>query len=171
MHESNKVNNIEIKDSNVSFFDIYNKEYFPNEYENEIKQANILLLPYESFRDYSKPIFPEGTYDFFEYLQEANKSNVVSDICISDEDYIELELHADLITLPLLIVEYAVFPIVTGLISSYLWNKMNIRKNNLKVKVDMTVTEGEKSKHITYEGDANKFAETLESAKNNFFNE
>lgn len=80
-------------------------------------------------------------------------------------------MHADLITLPLLILDKAVLPIVTGLITSYIWEKKRERKTNLKVKVDLTVVDGEKSKKVSYEGDADKFAETLESAKHHFFSE
>ncbi|AVX06613.1 hypothetical protein [Priestia megaterium] len=171
LHESNKVNDIKIQDSKITFSDIYDKQYFPKEYEQDIKRANALLLPYENFRGFDKPIFPEETQKFFEYLKASEKTELTTDICISDEEYVELELHADLITLPLLILDKAVLPIVVGLITNYLTEKKIARKTEIKAKVDLTVVDGEKSKRISYEGDADKFEETLESAKHHFFDE
>jgi hypothetical protein len=171
LHESSETNKLEIQDADTTFADIYTKPYFPKEYEDDVKKANVLLLPYPSFRDYNKPVFPEETQKFFGFLKESNEPDIITDICISDDDYLELELHDDLITLPILILDKAVLPVVTGLITSYLYEKKKARKTELKVKVTMTVVDGEKSKSISYEGDADKFESTLSTAKEKFFDE
>lgn len=167
IHESNKVNDLVITESNLNFQDIYSKPYFPTKLEETLKKANFLLLPQEGFKNASNPVFPEQTMEFYKFVNNFESRELIGDICISDEDYIELELHADLITLASIIVTSGVLPIALNLISSYLDRKIQERgnKNDLKVKVCITVVNESKSKSISYEGDASKFKATLESAK------
>lgn len=167
IHESNRVNDLVITESNLTFQDIYSKPYFPTNLEETLKKANFLLLPHEGFKNATNSVFPEQTMEFYNFVNSFDSNELVGDICISDEDYTELELHADLITLANIIVTTGVLPIALNLISSYLDRKIQERgnKNDLKVKVNITVVEENKSKSITYEGDANKFEETLKSAK------
>ncbi|MCM3167917.1 hypothetical protein [Peribacillus frigoritolerans] len=161
IHESNKTNDLIIQESNLNFSDIYSKPYFPKEFEEDLKKANLLLIPYEGFRNLEKPVFPEETMKFYEFLKEYENEELVGDICISDEEYVELELHADLITIASMILVHGVLPIAVNLISNFLSEKIKKRNTQLKVKVHMTIIDGEKSKTISYEGDADKFKETM----------
>ncbi|OES45384.1 hypothetical protein [Domibacillus iocasae] len=169
LHESNENNKLTIEETDITFDTIYSKPYFPNEYEQEIKQANLLLIPYPSFRDFDKPVFPEETQRFLDFLKEQQNESLKPDIVISDDEYRELELHADLVTLPLLILDKVVVPLVVGLITSYIYEKKRVRKTELKLKVTMTVVDGEKSKTLSYEGDADQFENTVQAAKENFY--
>ena len=45
---------LNVTDSNVTFEKIYKKEYVPMEYLDEIKKANLLIIPNENFRDKDK---------------------------------------------------------------------------------------------------------------------
>jgi len=164
IHESNKINDLVITESNLNFEKIYSKEYFPKEFEEDLKKANFLLLPYEGVNSSKKPVFPEETMKFYNFIKQYENNELVGEICISDEEYAELELHSDLINLALMVVESAVFPVAVGLITNYLDRKLQGRKTGLKVKVNMTVVDGEKSKSISYEGDADKFEETIQAA-------
>lgn len=169
IHESNKVNELVIIGSDLNFEKIYSKSYFPKEYEEDLKRANLLLIPYEGFKTFESPVFPEETMKFYKFIKDYDDNKLIGDICISDENYVELELHADLITLANMVVDIAVLPIAVGLITNYLDRKIQGRKTDLKVKVNMTVVDGDKSKSISYEGDADKFEETIKAA-NNFNN-
>lgn len=167
IHESNRVNDLVVTGSDVNFQEIYSKPYFPKNLEKDLKNANLLLLPYEGFKTTTDPVFPEQTMEFYKFMKDFDSNDLIGDICISDEDYAELELHADLITLASMIVTMAVLPVAINLVSSYLDRKIQERnhKTDLKVKVNITVVDGDKSKSISYEGDANKFEETLKNAK------
>jgi hypothetical protein len=170
LHESHKTKQIDVKDVNFTFSDVYNKPYFPKQHEEELKKANFIILPFEGIRGIEKPVFPEETMSFFEFVKVYDDTDLIGDICISDEDYNELELHSDLITLPLLLLDKVVLPIAIGLIMHYLTQKQEARKKNLKVKVDMTVVDGDKSKSLSYEGDVDNFEETVKAATKNFLN-
>lgn len=166
IHESDKVNDLVITESDLNFQKIYSKPYFPKDLEEDLKKANLLLLPYEGFKTTKGPVFPEQTMEFYKFIKNYDSNKLIGDICISDEDYAELELHADLITLSNMIVTMGVLPIATGLIANYLYQKIKeYHKTDLKVVVNITVVDGDKSKSISYEGDAEKFEETLKTAK------
>ncbi|WGG46485.1 hypothetical protein [Rossellomorea sp. DA94] len=164
IHDSEKVNELVITESDLNFEKIYNKPYFPKKYEEDLKRANLLLLPYEGFRNFDSPVFPEQTMEFYKFIKDYEGDKLVGEISISDEDYAELELHADLINLADMIVNDAVLPIAIGLITNYLDRKIQGRKTKLKVKVKLTVVDRDKSKSISYEGDADKFEETIKAA-------
>lgn len=165
IHETNKVNDLVITESDLNFEGVYLKPYFPKEFEDDLKKANLLLLPYEGFKTNKDPVFPEQTMELYNYIKNYDSNSLIGDICISDEDYAELELHADLINLASMIVTIGVFPIATGLIANYLSQKIQERnrKTDLKVKVNITVVDGDKSKNISYEGDVDKFEETIKA--------
>ncbi|MFD0672651.1 hypothetical protein [Cohnella sp. GCM10027633] len=165
IHESKEVSKVEINDVNITFQDVFEKPYFPKEYTEEMKNANALILPYdEGFRDHEHPLFPEQTGEFYHYVKDASKGTDVNfDICATDEQFQELELHSDLINIPNIIMTIFAFPIVTGLITNYLYDKLKSRRNGLKVKVDLIVETKGKSKRISYEGDADKFESTIKA--------
>lgn len=169
IHESNRVNDLVITESDLNFQDIYSKPYFPKDLEETLKKANFLLLPYEGFKNTTNPVFPEQTMEFYKFVNNFDSNELRGDICISDNDYAELELHTDLITLATMIVTMGILPVTVNLISSYLDRKIQERgnKNDLKVKVNIIVVDENKSTNISYEGDANKFEETLKSIKEN----
>lgn len=170
LHESHKTKQIIVKDVNITFSDVYDKPYFPKQHEEEIKKANFIILPFEGIKNLDKPVFPEETMSFFQFVKEYEDTDLIGDICISDNEYQELELHSDLITLPLLLLDKAILPIVIGMITHYLTQKQDARKRSIKVKVDMTVVDGDKSKSLSYEGDVDNFEETVKTANENFLN-
>lgn len=163
-NESNKVNELVITESDLNFESIYGKPYFPKEYEEDLKKANLLLVPYDGFRDNQNPVFPEETMQFYEFIKEYNDGELIGDICISDDNYLELELHADLVYLANMVLENVIFPVAIQLISNYIEGKLQKSKTDLKIKVNITVVDGETSKNISYEGDADKFEDTIKAA-------
>lgn len=165
IHESDKVSDLVIVESDLNFEVIYSKSYFPKEYKDELKKANLLLIPYEKFKTFESPVFPEETMEFYKFIKNYDNNKLIGDICISDENYIELELHADLLNIANMIVESVALPVTLGLITNYLDRKIQERKTDFKVKVNITVVDGDKSKSISYEGDAEKFEKTMKIAK------
>ncbi|WP_214480959.1 hypothetical protein [Bacillus sp. SM2101] len=170
LHESDKIKQLDITESTLTFSEIYNKPYFPKELDEDIKKSNLLLLPHEGFRDFEKPVFPEQTMEFFNYVKAFDNENFHSEICISDDDYYELELHSALITIPTLILDKVVLPLAISIIASYALELKQKRKKDVKIKVNMTVVDGEKSKNLSYEGDSENLNETLKAANDEFFN-
>ena len=50
LHESDLEQKINVTDVDINFESIYEKDYIPQKYIEEIKQANVLIIPNEGFR-------------------------------------------------------------------------------------------------------------------------
>ncbi|ABK61353.1 hypothetical protein [Clostridium novyi] len=170
LYKDHKNIKVDVNDNEITFKDIYNKDYFPIEYESQIKRANVLLIPIEKFKDYNSPVFPEGTQEFFEYIKEKSVgTKLVPDICISDNNYKELELHSSVINLCEIIVKQAVLSIITSMIGSYFYEKLKQTKDTIRGTVKITVECDGESKKIQFEGNIEDFERTVDSISNKFF--
>lgn len=165
---------LNVSDSDITFEDIYQKPYIPTEYMAEIKRANLLIIPNESFRDEGDILFPETTREFFEYLKDKSDDELVADIAISDEDFQRIELHSAVIEVAKIIVQLVVLPVATGLIASFLYDlvkKYHRRPEDTSAKVQIIAeeTETKKSKKITYEGPVSGIKDALDQATKELF--
>lgn len=165
-----------ISDTDISFEQIYKKEYIPVEYIDDIKKANLLIIPNENFRDEGDILFPETTREFFDFIKETSAEDVIADITISDEDFQRIELHSAVVEVATIIVESVVFNIALNLIASFLYDliKKYHRKpedTSAKVKIITEETKTKKSKIITYEGPVSGVKEALEQAEKDLFSQ
>ena len=160
---------LNVTDSDVTFEKIYKKEYIPTEYLDDIKKANLLIIPNENFRDEGDVLFPETTREFFDFIREFPNDEIIADIAISDEDFKRIELHSAVIEVAPIIVQTIVLPIVLNIISSFLYDL--VKKYRRKPE-DTEETATKKSKKITYEGPVSGIKEVLDqTAKDLFSNE
>lgn len=167
---------INISDTDITFEHIYQKEYLPAKYIDDIKKANVLLIPNENFRDEGDILFPETTREFLEFLQEQSGDGVTVDIAVSDEKFQRIELHSAAIEIATMIVDSALFTVATGLITSFLYDliKKYHRKpeeTSAKVKIISEETKTKKSKMIVYEGPVSGVKDALEQASKDMFSE
>lgn len=171
-HESDIEKMIGVVDTELSFASIYEKEYMPKEYEKEIRSANILLIPNENFRDKQGLFFPECTDELLDFMKEKEIENVKVDICISDEDFKKLELHADIVYIATMIVQWAVLPIATNVIAAYLYDKL--KKSNKSPKetntdVKVIVEKDGKNKMVHFQGSIENFEKTMKTIDETIF--
>ena len=165
---------LNVADSNVTFEKIYKKDYIPTEYLDDIKKANLLIIPNENFRDEGDVLFPETTREFFDFIREFPNDEIIADIAISDENFKRIELHSALIEVAPIIVQWVVFPIATSMIASFLYElvKKYRRKpedTSAKVQIITEETATKKSKKITYEGPVSGVKEALDQAVKDLF--
>ena len=166
--------NIGIEETDITFESIYNKPFIPQEFIENIKNADILIIPEENFREEGDVLFPETTREFFEYLQEEIPKDMSVDIAISDEDFRKIELHSDLVNVATIIVRSTAFNVACGLVASFLYDmaKKLLKKPediNTKVKIISEETKTKKTKSITYEGPVSGIKEALEQASKDLF--
>lgn len=165
---------LNVTDSDVTFENIYKKEYIPTEYLDDIKKANLLIIPNENFRDEGDVLFPETTREFLDFIREFPNDEIISDIAISDEEFKRIELHSAMIEVAPIIVQWVVLPIATSMIASFLYDlvKKYRRKpedTSAKVKIITEETETKKSKMITYEGPVSGVKDALDQAAKDLF--
>lgn len=167
---------LKIVDTDITFEQIYDKEYIPKEYLEDIKKANFLIIPNEGFRDAGDVLFPETTLEFFDFIRDSSGEEVVADIAISDEDFQRIELHSASIEVATIIVESAIFNIAIGIVSAFLYDlikkyRRTPEETSAKVKIITKETKTKKSKMITYEGPVSGVKDALDQAAKNLFSE
>lgn len=165
---------LKVTDSDVTFEKIYKKEYIPTEYLDDIKKANLLIIPNENFRDEADVLFSETTREFFDFIREFPNDEIIADIAISDEDFKRIELHSAMVEVAPIIVQTIVLPIALNIISSFLYDlvKKYRRKPEdtyAKVQIITEETATKKSKKITYEGPVSGIKEVLDQAAKDLF--
>lgn len=165
LHESD-ANLFEISESDLTFEKVYNKPFFPKQYAEELKQANVLLIPFENARDGVEVSFPETTTEFLQFLREQSNTRIVPDIAIDDEHYQKLELHSAVITIATCIVKNIVWPIVASIIAAFIYDevkKHHRSADEMTAQLEIYVEEDGKTKKINYEGPADKVADVLKT--------
>ena len=165
---------IEIEETDITFDSIYDKPFIPQDYIEDIKKADILIIPEENFREEGDVLFTETTREFLEYLQEQIPKDMSVDIAISDEDFRKIELHSDLVNVATIIVSSTAFSIACSMVASFLYDmakKLLKRPQDLnaKVKIISEETKTKKTKSITYEGPVSGIKEALEQASKDLF--
>jgi len=136
----------------------------------KIKAADILLLPYADFRGYQNCLFPEQTYQFYTHLmKEAKKQSLTVDLAVSYEDYKEIELHADVVNIADVLIQWVLFPVVTGMISTYLYDLVRQRKKKINANIKISVEKNGKAKTIHFEGDIENFERAMKSIDETIF--
>lgn len=170
LHESNEESKIQISDASISFDDVYQSPDLSPELLEKIKMADIILLPHVDFRGYQKCLFPEQTNQFYTHLmKEAEKQNLSVDLVVSDEDYKEIELHADVVNIADVLIQWVLFPIVTGMISAYLYDLVLQRKKKMNANVKITVEKNGKAKTINFDGNIENFEKAMKSIDETIF--
>ena len=167
---------LKIADTGITFDSIYEKEYIPKDYIEDIKKANFLIIPEENFKGKEMLLFPETTREFFDYVRDNTNDVIVSDIAISDEAFQKIEMHSATITVATIIVKWMIFPIATGVVSAFLYDlikKYRRKPDETTAEVNMIVEDKKtkKSKRITYKGPVDGVKDALEAAAKNLFKE
>lgn len=159
---------LEIELVPISFENVYQWENIPPEYLENIKRANLLLLPYDRFRNEEEGLFPEETYDFYEFIRkEGLKENIIVDVAVSDDDYKEIEMHSDLMRLPVMLIQYVGIPMLVNFISSYVYDKVKNKKIDLQVNI--LIEKDGITKKVAYEGNIENFERVMETIKESNF--
>jgi len=147
---------VKIEDSKEDLEFWINKDFIDEKLREKLKTSNALILPDEGFRDRKDIHFPVGTTELFNYLEKQKNEEFIPEICFGDDDYKELALHHDLITIGTFLATNVGLPLLVSHIYDYLktkWGKLS----NKNVKIKLIEQDGKKVRKLTYEGPAEDF--------------
>jgi hypothetical protein len=91
-----------------------------------IASADILLVPMERFRNEVEFVFHQGTPRLFNFLKEGAVAYNV-EICVDDDQYLELALHGAAHRLGTIIVTYVAAPLLVGLLTNYVYDELRAK--------------------------------------------
>ena len=159
-HESYE-KTFKVKKTQESFSDWLNKSYISPNLQKSLDTANLLIVPIEGVRNYEGPVFPDGTADLFLFLKKNAQDKVIPEICIDHEDYVELVMHWDLITVGTIIVTNLVAPLTVNLIYDFLKTRFGQKFSKTHVKIELIIEKDGQSTHIFYEGPSKEFSDKI----------
>ena len=128
----------------------------------------MVLVPEEGFREYTGPVFPQGTVDFLHFLRDHAPESVPPAIAADDANYKEVALHSNIARLATIFVEYVAGPIVTSLIAAYLKDVLGSRfakaEAHAAIIVHRKEKDAEQTVRISYDGPAPNAEQALRDA-------
>ncbi|MDO0823321.1 hypothetical protein [Desulfosporosinus nitroreducens] len=160
IHETDNINNLEVNKVNFDLEPYLEKHIRNDELAKEIRNADIVLIPYNNFREINGPIFSEETVRFYAYLTD-NLGGRTVEICVEEEDYKEIALHDETFNLGIMFLNGMLLPVLVNIISEYIKSLRGEKRANVKV----TVVQREENSYreFKYEGDSRYVVETVET--------
>jgi hypothetical protein len=122
-------------------------------------EASILLAPWEQFLD-GKDLFPQGTSDFFRFIQ-AKRPDVSVAIAVSQAEYREITLHGNEFRLPTALIKEALVPVFVGLCAEYLMHHQAHPTNDIAQLEIIVEGPSRKCISVKYKGPPGKLADRI----------
>jgi hypothetical protein len=143
------------------------RPYITKELHQQLLKANFLIVPNEGYGDRADLVyFPVGTEQLFGFLRGSTLEGLSVDICIEDEDYKEVALHADLMIVAGFVVTSLVAPLAVELIAEYIKDRAKRRQREIEVRSKLVVNDSTtgRSVKLSYEGPATEYRDVMVKA-------
>lgn len=69
------------------------------DFQKQLMQANVIILPKMDVPHYTGPVFEADTRELYRYLRDHSSDKLKVEVAIRNEDYAELIAHADVLEL------------------------------------------------------------------------
>lgn len=167
MRHSSTKSNIMVAEVALGFAEIYQKPYFAVQYLEEIRKANLLLIPSENIRENLEPVFPEFTSDFLRYLRAHAPETVITDIAVDDDNFHKLLLHSAPVALPTILIRDEILEETCDLAVGFLHDlaiKNNRFEDEMNTFVNIIVESEVSCKKIMFSGRVSELRDALDAA-------
>lgn len=153
-------NSYEIIKGCYNFHEYFEVGKISNETQHMLLNKDIVVVP-TKYAD-EEYYFSQETTNFIKFFRAVNPKYSID--ILADGDITVRALHSFDIWLPIFYVASNVlFPIITSLISCYIWEKIRGREHEeVNVFVSILVKRGDEQIEIRYDGDAKNFKEVIE---------
>jgi hypothetical protein len=156
------------EESSKESFDFYmGRPYIGEDLRTRLLAADALIIPNEGYGERTELVyFPSGTSDLYQFLADKNIEGLKIEICIEDDDYKEIALHYDWLSIAGFVVTALVAPLVVELIADYIKEHLGKRVPETNVKSKLIVLEEKGGRNIiyTYEGPASEYQKIMSDA-------
>lgn len=155
---------VEIEDANISRCQLQEKRWVDDALRESLGKANVVIMPWENFRELDVPVFPDGTADFFQAIRNSSTLELLPEVAVVDEQYSEVALHADQVITPTLFVTSFFAPVVTKFVADWLARRLLERAKHSDVKFKMYIEDVHGNTRLfSYEGPVNSFDSLVSS--------
>jgi hypothetical protein len=156
---------LRIESVTSNFEEYINQPYIAPKLREQLQRANLLIVPLglDVSKYSSAPAFPHGTYELFSYLRENAPDGLIPEVCVSDEDYRELDLRAALEIIGAFVVLQVALSVVLGLLTNYISSRFGKRQTDVELEITILATDGS-AQRLFYKGPADEFRTRVEPA-------
>lgn len=144
---------IKINDVTDTISSWINRDFVSDELRESLRAVNCLFVPYEGRGISDKLVFPKGMSPFFNFLKNnlSDDSVLSPDLCIDDENFLELHMHGKIEDIGKIVIDKVALPVFVTLLSTYLI--ANFQKDkDIDLRFKVIVQEDGKSVQIDYNG-------------------
>lgn len=137
------------------------------DFQKQLMQANVIILPRMGVLHYTGPVFEADTRELYKYLRDHSSDELRVEVAIRDEDYVELVAHADVLELGRFLVEEFFAPLLVTILGNYLLERLKHRgtKENPEITTVraelILVNKDGSSVSFKYDGPATAFEKVL----------
>jgi len=141
------------------------RPYLSETMQQQLQDANVLIVPLEDIRGVEGPVFLRGTDQLFQTLRRLEDQDVKVDVTIDDADYKELSLYSDSLALGSLVMTLFVVPLVVNVVSQWINNHIGAKSAGERVKLQLVVQSPDgRVTQLDYDGPAAQFESELRPA-------
>ncbi|CDR30518.1 hypothetical protein Aocu_04450 [Acholeplasma oculi] len=157
IYKENSMDKLKISDVSSNPIDELVKE---NVIDSELT-SNVVIIPDKTYSEKDSVVwtFPEGTEDFYDYLNKH--VHLLGAVDIAEGNTGELQQHNDLLELATIVISTPAISILINVVSSYIYDYLKIKKKPAD-KVDVKLKIVKKGKTKTTELEFNGTAEDFE---------
>jgi hypothetical protein len=136
------------------------KPWVADELRDAIGSADVLVLPWEDFRQDKPALFPEGAADFVRGVR-ADLTSVKLELAIDKDKYEEIALYANEWRLPTLLCTSIILPILTGVVANHVDRWVSGTPEAI-IELEVIIQkENHKCFSVKYKGPSTRIAETI----------
>lgn len=158
---------IEVKESNKS------RSYWAadgrfHELEEGLRSADILILPWENFREDEQFLYPQGTADFCKKLSNVIDQEVL--LVALEGQYSEIALHSKCWRVPTIMLNKVLLPAAGSLLAMAIYGALDSVQENDSVEINLLV-EGDNGQcfEFSYKGPPSRSIDSLLNEAENCF--
>lgn len=126
----------------------------------KVQQADILVVPWEDFRENQPALFPQGAADLVRQI--AQYGTLSLELAIDEAQYSEILLHSKMHRVPTMLVTLVALPAFAGMLGNLMTDLIKGGGKHDQVQMKLIV-EGDNSRCIAleYQGPPDRLADTL----------
>lgn len=160
---------IEVKESSKSRSYWASEGRFP-ELQEGLRSADILILPWENFRENERFLYPQGTADFYKKLSSVVEQEVL--LVALQGQYTEIALHSKSWRVPTIMMNKLLLPAAASLLAMAIYGALDNVMEDDSVEIDLIV-EGDNGRciELSYKGPPSRSIDSLLSEAENCFPE
>jgi len=124
------------------------------------RESDVLILPWDDFRDGHPTLFPQGTTGFIKAISGSTPLRLA--IAVDQSSYREIALHAFEWRLPKLLCNTIIAPVLLNVLASYIFEELQSHPDTQIVQQELIVDdENGRCISIQYKGPADDLVNTF----------